>query len=291
MTPPSTRRTVLAQGPLFRTSRMAEDISHEILIALTGVIGLGIGAQWLAWRLRLPSILLLLVCGFVAGPITGFLDPESLLGPAILPVASPAVVVILFEGGLSLKISGLPAIGKDVRNLILLGGLITWGLVTAAAYWLLEFDLRLATLFGAILVVTGPTVVLPLLRHVQPSGRVRSLLKWEGILNDPVGAVLAVLVFEALFLGFHGNVTTHAATGMFLAVIVGVGFGAAGAAILLLLLKKYWIPDSERWRESSAARHLRGRRLFGDEVEFSSLADRFLGGAVVKAAVAPDPVA
>ncbi|MEM7348775.1 MAG: cation:proton antiporter [Chloroflexota bacterium] len=111
---------------------------HE-LIGLASIAVLGIGAQWLAWRFRLPSILLLLIFGFVAGPVTGFLDPDHLLGDLLFPVVSLAVGIILFEGGLSLKLPELSEAGSAVRNLISIGSVATWVLATAAAYYLLAF--------------------------------------------------------------------------------------------------------------------------------------------------------
>ena len=117
-------------------------------------------------------------------------------------------------------------------------------LVGAAAYWILDLDARLSILFGALLIVTGPTVVLPLLRHVQPVGRVRSILKWEGILNDPVGAIIAVLIFEGLFvMGLDAGLTAHTLVGLGRTVVVGGVFGSFGALALLVSLKRYWIPD------------------------------------------------
>ena len=215
---------------------------EHLLIQLTGVIVLGIGASWLSWRFRLPSILLLLVVGFLAGPVTGLLDPDALLGELLFPVVSLSVAVILFEGGLSLDVAELRDIGRVLRNLITIGVLVTWVGATLLARALLGFDWGLATLLGAILVVTGPTVIVPLMRHVRPSPRVGSAIKWEGIVNDPVGAILAVLVFEIIIAGgLEFSVDTAAV--VLKAVGSGVILGFAGAALLVIALKRYWIPD------------------------------------------------
>ena len=163
---------------------------------LAMVLLLGIGAQWLAWRMRLPAILLLLFFGLFAGPITGWVDPEAIFGSSLLPIAAIAVGLILFEGGLSLHLRELVETRRDVVKLVTLGALVTWVTVSIAARYCLGFDWRLAALLGAILVVTGPTVIGPLLRHVRPTPAVSSVLKWEGIVIDPVGATLALLVFE-----------------------------------------------------------------------------------------------
>jgi NhaP-type Na+/H+ or K+/H+ antiporter len=213
-----------------------------LAIQLAGVIGLGIGASWLAWRLRLPSILLLLIVGFAAGPVTGLLDPDALLGDLLFPLVSLSVAVILFEGGLSLDIRELREIGIVVRNLATVGVAVTWAAATLLARLFLGFDWSLATLLGAVLVVTGPTVIVPLLRHVRPSPRVGAAMKWEGIVNDPIGAILAVLVFEAILAGGSGQLD-GAITGMIRAALFGAGFGLVGAALLVFPLKRYWIPD------------------------------------------------
>ena len=227
------------------------DQPENILLSLTAIVVLGLGAQWLAWRLKLPSILFLLAAGFAAGQAgLGYIDPEKLFGAVLFPIVSLSVAVILFEGGLTLRVSELRETGKVVLSLILLGALVTWGLTTASAYWILGFDLKLALLFGALLIVTGPTVVLPLLRQVRPGVQIRNILKWEGILNDPLGAIVAVLVFQALFSGLaHGSHgggepgLMPAVEGLLKATLIGGGLGVMGAAGLLFCLKRYLVPD------------------------------------------------
>jgi len=219
-------------------------LTEEILIYLSTILVLGIVAQWLAWRLGLPSILILLIFGLVAGPITGFLDPDQILGPLLVPFVSLSVAVILFEGGLNLKIDELREIGTVVRNLITVGVLVTWTMASVAAYLILGLDPKIAILFGSILVVTGPTVILPMLLHVRPSGRIGNIAKWEGIMNDPIGAMLAVLVFQAILMGGAGGATAATFLGIMKTVFVGVLVGVSGEIFLLQFLKRYWIPDS-----------------------------------------------
>ena len=194
-------------------------------------------AQWLAWRLRLPSILLLLVFGFLVGPVSGifggegtrWIDPDHLFDDLLFPIVSLFVSIILFEGGLSLKLAELRSVGRSILGLITVGVVITWGLTTGASYWLLDLDLRLSLLFGAILTVTGPTVIGPLLRHVRPSDRVASVLKWEGIVNDPIGAMLSVLVFEAILVDFE-SATTLVLVGLAKTVAIGTRWRTARGA-------------------------------------------------------------
>ncbi len=218
-------------------------MTEQLLIALASIITLGIAAEWLAWRIHLPSILMLLIFGFVAGPVTGFIRPDEMLGPVLFPIVSIAVAVILFEGGTSLRLRELREIGGVVRNLVTIGALLAWVLGAAAAYLLLGLNLALAALLGAVLVVTGPTVIIPLLRHVRPTQQVASTLKWEGILIDPIGAVLAVLVYEAVVAGSVGAATTVAILGLVKTIVVGAALAAAGAGLLIVLIDRQWVPD------------------------------------------------
>ncbi len=218
---------------------------HEhALIGLASILFLGMAARWIAWHLHLPSILLLLVFGMIAGPMTGFLDPDALFGELLLPIVSLSVAVILFEGGLSLSFRDVKEVGSIVRNLVTIGVLVTWMLTAGLAYLFLGLEPALAVLFGAILVVTGPTVIGPLLRHVRPVANIRTIVQWEGILNDPIGALLAVLVFE--FEIVRGGTTTNLGdvVGQFVAAIgIGTGVGIAAAIFTVVVLKFYWIPD------------------------------------------------
>ena len=218
-------------------------MSEDILIGLAFIIVLGITASWLAWRLRLPSILLLMVFGFIAGPVTGFLNPDGLLGDLVLPMVSLSVAVILFEGGLSLRIADLRKSGSVVMKLVTVGVLVSWLIGSMVAYFILDLDLALAVLLGAILVVTGPTVILPLLRHLRPTGQVGTILKWEGIVIDPIGAILAVLVFQGIIAGEGSQAVSLVVLSLVKSIFFGGVIGAAGALILVQMLKRYWIPD------------------------------------------------
>lgn len=217
-------------------------MGEHVVLSITLILVLGIGAQWLAWRLRIPSILLLLTSGFLAGPVLGWVEPDALLGDLLMPLVSISVALILFEGGLTLKLSEWREVGKLVRNLISIGALASWGLCTVAAHYALDWPWSLSTLLGAILVVTGPTVIMPLLRHVQPERDVRSTLKWEGILIDPVGAFLAVLVFEAIVAKESAGAGS-AIVGFVKSVIAGGVIGAIGARIMIFMFRRYLVPD------------------------------------------------
>ena len=224
----------------------------DLLLYLALVPSLGILAQWLAYRTGLPGILLLLVFGVVLGL---FVKPDSYLadltggnaaaGPRILfPLVALSVGVIMFEGGLSLRLRELRESGGAALRLVTVGAAITVVGVALAARFILAFEWRMSWLLGAILVVTGPTVIGPLLRQVRPSRRVASTLKWEGIVIDPIGAVLAVLVFDQLYAhgadpGFADAVLTLIRT-----IVVGVALGAGGGWLMTVALKKFWLPDA-----------------------------------------------
>lgn len=171
---------------------------EHLITKLALIGGLGAVAQWLAWRARLPAIVLLLAAGFVAGPLTGVLDPAEDFGDLLRPLVAMAVALILFEGGLGLNFAEIRGTSKAVRRLVTVGALVAFALGALAARYLAGLTWPSALVLGAIMVVTGPTVVVPLLRHARLSPRVASLLRWEAILADPVGALLAVLVFEGV---------------------------------------------------------------------------------------------
>lgn len=219
------------------------------LFSIAAVFVLGVSAQWIAWRYRVPSILLLLTFGFIAGPVTGLLDPAAMRAEWVFTFVALSIGIILFEGGLSLRLDELREVGGAVGRLISIGVLITWVLASLASLFVLKLSLGISLLIGAILTVTGPTVIVPILRHIRPKGRIAALAKWEGITIDPIGAILALLVLETLLLigetggGTVGSVASHALSGLLLEFFVGVGVGVAGAGILVFLLRRRMVPD------------------------------------------------
>jgi NhaP-type Na+/H+ or K+/H+ antiporter len=226
-------------------------MEESLVLYLVGVPLLGIGAQWLAWRMRLPAILLLLACGIALGQ---FVDPDDLLsqvtggaranGPRLLfPAVSIAVAIILFEGGLSLRFQELKYSGPVVFRLVTIGAGITWLLTTIAATYSFHLSARIAVLVGAILVVTGPTVVGPLLRHIRPTRRVGSIAKWEGIVIDPIGAMLAILVFEQVLATAQFPRVVDVLLVLLRCAIVAVTLGLFAAWLLVETARRYWLPD------------------------------------------------
>lgn len=216
---------------------------EELLSGLALVIVLGVCAQWLAWRLRLPSILLLLAFGFLAGPISGALNPDAVFGSLLFPIVSISVAVILYEGGLTLALADLPKVGGVVGKLVTIGVVVTLLLTTVAAHFVLKMDWPLAFLLGAVLSVTGPTVIIPLVRHVRPRGKLGAIAKWEGIIIDPIGAMLAVLVFEIIAATQLQDATRHAALSVLYTLLVGGGFGVFAAGLMAILFSRHAVPD------------------------------------------------
>ncbi|MCB1070586.1 MAG: sodium:proton antiporter [Kiritimatiellae bacterium] len=218
---------------------MPEAYITDIAIALS----LGLLAQWIGWRAHIPAILLLLLFGILAGPGLGWIDPDAMMGKLMVPVVSISVALILFEGGMSLRFRELKSVGKTVRNLVTVGAMVTWILATLLAWLLLDFTFGLASLLGAVLVVTGPTVIGPLVQHVRPRGQVGPTLRWEGIYIDPIGALLAVLVFEVLLAGSFQHASVIVINGILRTILVGLVVGGVAAALLVILLRKNWIPE------------------------------------------------
>jgi NhaP-type Na+/H+ or K+/H+ antiporter len=165
-------------------------------VVIAAVGALGIGAQWIAWRTNWPAIVLMLVAGFLAGPILGLFDPEETFGSLLEPMIGIGVALILFEGGLSLSFRELQHSGSAVWRLATIGVAVGWALGAVTGYYVAGLVWPVAILFGGILVVTGPTVVLPLLRQSNIQTRPASVLKWEAIVNDPTGALCAVIAYE-----------------------------------------------------------------------------------------------
>ena len=169
-------------------------MEQTLVIALVGI--LGIGAQWLAWRTGLPAIVLMLIAGFLAGPVLGVFDPEHAFGELLEPMVAVGVALILFEGGLSLDFRELRHTGSAVGRLATIGVVLGWLFGALAGIYIAGLAPEVAILFGGILVVTGPTVVIPLLRQSSIKSRPASILKWEAIVNDPTGALCAVIAYE-----------------------------------------------------------------------------------------------
>ncbi len=221
-------------------------------IALAAVLLLGIGAQWAAWRLKIPSILLLLIFGLLAGPVmrqmgslsTFSINPDDIFGADLLfALVGISVGMILYEGGLTLKLREIRSSWRSVAMLVTVGSFVTWMVALVSAKFILGLSTPIATLLGAVLIVTGPTVIGPMLSHIRPSGASGLILKWEGIVIDPIGVGVAVLVFEALVAQegtYSFDVTAEAIART---LVAGIFLGTAAALLLKELLNRFLIPD------------------------------------------------
>lgn len=218
---------------------MAEGLVFDVALILV----LGLGAQWAAWRWQIPAIVLLSVAGIVAGPATGVLDPRTDFGPLLQPAIAVAVAVILFEGGMGLDVKSLRGVATAVRRLVIVGAPVAWALGAVAAHYLGGLSWPVAIVFGGILVVTGPTVIAPMLRQARLSQRPAAVLRWEGIVNDPLGALFAVLAYEVVLhlqadaplAGIAGSL----ALGVGIALALGVALGWACAQAF----QRGWVPE------------------------------------------------
>ncbi len=218
---------------------------EDPIIQLAGLVVLAFGVTWLGERARIPVILPLLVTGFLIGPVFGWANPAELLGDLLAPAVSIAVGLILFEGGLSLRIREMEGQQRVLWLLVTVGVVITWAIGAVVTSLFTELSVGMAILTGSILVVSGPTVIGPLLTLVRPDRSVASILKWESIIIDPIGALLAVITFEILLLG-GSQVTASGgeiASDMVAFTIAGLVVGAAVAFASAEALRRHWVPE------------------------------------------------
>ena len=226
------------------------------MLELAAIIVIGLLAQWIAWRMKIPAIFPLIILGLVMGPLSTlfldekWIDPENIFaGKTMYYFVSLSVGVILFEGGLTLKFKEVRQLAGVVRNLLIVGPIVMGIGGALAAHYFLDMDYRVGLLFGSLIIVTGPTVIAPILRSVRPKKNISTILKWEGIAIDPIGALVAVLVYELLFVSTMGvggdhsmGLTQVALKTFFLTLCVGTFFGLISGWTLHTLLKRNLIP-------------------------------------------------
>ncbi|NYF99280.1 sodium:proton antiporter [Janibacter cremeus] len=204
------------------------------------VTALAVACQVIAWAVRIPSILILLLVGFGLGQVV---TPDAVLGRDVLfGGVSLAVGVILFEGSLSLRFKDIADLGRSTVRLCTVTVLVAWTLITLTG-WLLGFPIELALLVGAVLVVTGPTVIGPILRQLRPTRRIAALLRWEGIVVDPIGAILAVLVFQAVLAGASADPVSAVLTSLGTTIVTAVVIALVLGALLEFAIKRHLVPD------------------------------------------------
>ncbi len=216
---------------------------NETIVGLVTVVVLGVGAQWVARRLGFPSLLLLLPAGLLAGDVLGLVDPEALFGDTLFPLVTLLVALLLFQSGLQLRLSDLPhdARGPVIR-LVGVGGALTFLGASLAVLWILGVEADLAFLVGAVIVVSGPTVVGPLLGVVRPRAPTGSILNWEGTVLDPVGATLGVVVLNLVLAANRGGL--HPLLQMGGRLALGVAVGLVAAALLVFVMSRFLLTDN-----------------------------------------------
>ena len=227
------------------------------MLELAGIIILGILAQWVAWKFKIPAILPLILIGLLVGPIaaeflshdgTKWIEPiwngeEGLFpGESLFYFVSLAISIILFEGGLTLKLSEIKNVGPVITKLITIGSLVTFFAAAVAAHFIFDLSWEISFLFSGLIIVTGPTVITPILRNIPLKKDVSAVLKWEGILIDPIGALVAVLVYEFISVDAGGEFTKTALIEFGKIVLFGSTFGFTFAHALNFILNKKLVP-------------------------------------------------
>src|SRR5690606_3498711 len=206
------------------------------------IIFLGVISQWLAWRFRLPAIVLMSIAGLIVGPILGIIHPEESFGELFKPFISLAVAIILFEGSLNLNFKEIRGFSKPVWRIVTLGAFIAWICGSLAAHYIAGLSWAVAFVIGGLFIVTGPTVILPLLRQAKLKSRPAAILKWEGIVVDPFGALLALFAFQ--FVMFAAGEETAGAFGLFfLASLFAVAVGAGLGLLLGWMFEEGQVPE------------------------------------------------
>ena len=227
------------------------------MLELAGIIILGILAQWVAWKFKIPAILPLILIGLLVGPIAAeflsfdgkkWIEPiwngeEGLFpGESLFYFVSLAISIILFEGGLTLKMAEIKNVGPVITKLISIGSIVTFFGAGIAAHYIFGLSWEISFLFAGLIIVTGPTVITPILRNIPLKKDVSAVLKWEGILIDPIGALVAVLVFEFISVDAGGEFTKTALIEFGKIVLFGATFGFTFAHALNFIINKKWVP-------------------------------------------------
>lgn len=216
---------------------------NEIIVGLMTITVFGVGAQWIGRRLGFPSLLLLLPAGLLAGDVFGLVDPQELFGDTLFPLVTLLVALLLFQSGLQLRLSDLHRDARrPVLRLVGIGGLITFLGASLAALWILDVGADLSFLLGAIIVVSGPTVVGPLLDVVRPRNPTGSILNWEGTFLDPIGATLGVVVLNLVLASGRGGV--HPLLQMAARLGLGIAVGLIAAALLVFVMSRFLVTDN-----------------------------------------------
>jgi NhaP-type Na+/H+ or K+/H+ antiporter len=215
----------------------------SILFNLMLIGVLGIASQWAAWRFRLPAIVVMSIAGLLVGPILGLIDPKADFGEMFKPIVSLAVAIILFEGSLNLDFREVKGLGKPVFRIVTFGALLAWILGSLGAHFVAGLTWPVAFVIGGLFIVTGPTVILPLLRQAKLKPRPAAILKWEGIVVDPFGALLAVFAFEIINFFMSDDVTAVSLLLFFAASLFAGVFGWLLGRLTGFIFERGHVPE------------------------------------------------
>lgn len=204
-------------------------MENVVLISMVVILVVGIFSQWLAWRIQWPSIVIMSIAGLLLGPVFGLFNPQEALGELYSPLISLAVAIVLFEGSSTLDIREIKGVSKSVFRIVTIGAIIAWIFGALAAHYIAGLSLEISFIIGGLFVVTGPTVIIPLLRNAKLSPRIAAVFKWEGIIVDPFGPLLALFAYEVIKVinteGLHADYMLTFFFSAFIAILLGLGIG------------------------------------------------------------------
>ena len=218
-------------------------MNHHIAEVLASILIVGIALQWIGWRLRIPALILLIAAGFIMGPVTGWLNPSEDFGDLLQPMIALSVAVILFEGGLSLRWHELKQNRQVIYRLISWNVLLTFSLGSFFTHYLVGLSWPVSLVFGAIIIVTGPTVIMPLVKQANLKKGPSSLLRWEGIVNDPVGALLVVLIYGYYVRAESETLALGIFTGLAISLVVSLVLSVGLGVFIAHSFRKGWVPE------------------------------------------------
>ena len=212
--------------------------SNSILLTFAGAVAFGVLFNLVASKLKISSIVVLLIGGILVGPhFLGLVNPES-LGNGLKTIISLSVGLILFEGGLTLDLSGYRSVSREIKGVLTKGVLITWFLTSLAIKIIFSFDWDFSLLSGSLIIVTGPTVIGPLLKRIHVKSRLHNILHWEGVLIDPIGVFIALLCYEWMI-----NPGDQPIIEFLKRLAVGISFGSISGLLIASLIRRRWIPQ------------------------------------------------
>ncbi|MCB0420111.1 MAG: sodium:proton antiporter [Bdellovibrionales bacterium] len=216
-------------------------MDHAFINEFSIIIFIGISLHWLSWWVKVPPIILWMVSGWLAGPALGWIEPVRTFDKLFHPLVELASAIILFEGGLSLRRREFNRVGEGIRRLISIGLVLHFLFITMAGYFVANWSLQLCLVVSSILIVTGPTVVTPVIKQIHLKKRTSIFLKWEAILNDPIGALMAVIFFQ-YWISSTSNQEHSFLESISLAITISLALAIGFSSIIYILFNRNWVP-------------------------------------------------